>query len=211
MAIATFPCAAEDEPWAVEVQAAIQGLGLYSGEGNVLVAVNDQNRILGVAAWGLQSTQFLLIDLLAVHVDYRRQGIGRGLKLELLRKAGAIDRAVVSKVHHTNYKMQNLNAQFNPETEESDESSAYFATAIVPNWDQRVSLPMAVIPKPKPNTRAVFVPGETMGPMMVGEMSRLDYVCGHCNHVLVRDVQPQQFVNIVFQCGTCKRYNEKVD
>jgi ribosomal protein S18 acetylase RimI-like enzyme len=122
-ALATFTCENYREPWTVVVQEVIRE---HLADNLAIDAVESVGawlggRLVGVAAWyhearltgvpaGRYSGPLCKSVVLAVETGFRRRGIGRRLKQEVLaaaRQAGSD--AVVSTVHWENEAMIELN------------------------------------------------------------------------------------------------------
>jgi ribosomal protein S18 acetylase RimI-like enzyme len=81
-----------------------------------------EDRLVGVIAYEDTASEDgpvsgLYIVVLAVHVDYRRQLIGTGLKqhvIEVARASGLVD--VSSHVHRRNHRMKSLNERLGVST-----------------------------------------------------------------------------------------------
>jgi len=67
---------------------------------------------------------------------------------------------------------------------------------------------LRVIPKPKPQTRAVLEPkvGEVL-PVIKG-YGILNLLCGNCGAVLVEGINEGQIRNMVIHCPICRHYND---
>ena len=66
---------------------------------------------------------------------------------------------------------------------------------------------LQVIPEPKDGARVVLRPA-CPGPIISGRGS-LDYRCGGCKAILLKNVFFEQLQNFVFKCGKCGTYNER--
>ena len=116
-----FPCASFDQPGSVEIERMIREelsysleVGLVQGEAlwvrDHLVAVDAWRSGRDPAVRYRWGDQVWLNVVLAVHIDYRRRGLARRLKLALIeqaRQAGIV--AIISIVAWTNTPMLNLN------------------------------------------------------------------------------------------------------
>jgi len=67
---------------------------------------------------------------------------------------------------------------------------------------------LRVIPKPKPQTRAILEPkvGEIL-PVIKG-YGNLNLLCGNCGAVLVTGINEGQIRNMVIHCPICRYYND---
>ena len=67
---------------------------------------------------------------------------------------------------------------------------------------------LRVIPKPKPQTRAVLEPkvGDIL-PVIKGH-GNLNLLCGNCGVVLVRGINEGHIRNMVIHCPICRYYND---
>ena len=67
---------------------------------------------------------------------------------------------------------------------------------------------LRVVPKPKPQTRAVLEPkvGEIL-PVIKGH-GNLNLLCGNCGAVLVKGIDEGQIRNIVIHCPICRYYSD---
>ena len=67
---------------------------------------------------------------------------------------------------------------------------------------------LRVIPKPKPQTRAILEPkvGEIL-PVIKG-YGNLNLLCGNCGAVLVKGINEGQIRNMVIHCPICRYYND---
>ena len=67
---------------------------------------------------------------------------------------------------------------------------------------------LKVIPKPKPQRRAVLEPkvGEVL-PVIKG-YGILNLLCGNCGAVLVKGINEGQIRNMVIHCPICRYYND---
>jgi phage FluMu protein Com len=80
-----------------------------------------------------------------------------------------------------------------------------------------VEIKCRIIPEPQEGTRLIYrkrsdgnSSNSVNEPFIEGNYGEeLDYVCGSCNNILVRNVsQGEISVNSVFQCPKCQAYNE---
>lgn len=72
------------------------------------------------------------------------------------------------------------------------------------------SVRMKVIPKPKDGTAAVFIKKDPTDfiPYIEGENGSYNYLCGKCNLLLIKNVNPDQIgEGIVLHCPKCGEYN----
>jgi hypothetical protein len=77
------------------------------------------------------------------------------------------------------------------------------------NWRKfHLDVRLRVIPKPKPQTRAVLEPkvGEVL-PVIKG-YGILNLLCGNCGAVLVKGINEGQIRNMVIHCPICRYYND---
>ena len=67
---------------------------------------------------------------------------------------------------------------------------------------------LRVIPKPKPQTRAILEPkvGEIL-PVIKG-YGNLNLLCGNCGAVLVKGINEGQIRNMAIHCPICRYYND---
>lgn len=65
---------------------------------------------------------------------------------------------------------------------------------------------MSVIPDPPKNTRPILAPTFT-GPA-IKSYGDLNYSCGYCATVLLKNVSYKQVQNMVVKCGECSSFNE---
>ena len=66
---------------------------------------------------------------------------------------------------------------------------------------------MKTIKKPKEGTATVFKTDERGKiPVMKGK-GRDSYRCGTCKNIILKNVNRNQFINIVFICPNCGSYN----
>jgi len=77
------------------------------------------------------------------------------------------------------------------------------------NWrESHLDVRLRVIPKPKPQTRAVLEPkvGEIL-PVIKG-YGNLNLLCGNCGAILVEGINEGQIRNMVIHCPICRYYND---
>jgi hypothetical protein len=71
----------------------------------------------------------------------------------------------------------------------------------------QITLSLAVIPEPAPNTRSVlnFTGNDTT---VLGTEGPITAECGQCGNPLLVNVEMNAIRNIVIRCGACRAYNE---
>jgi phage FluMu protein Com len=65
---------------------------------------------------------------------------------------------------------------------------------------------LKVIEKPPANTRVIFY-SQMFAPMFIGD-GNINFLCGVCNTLLVKQAWKNSFSNIVMKCPSCQVYNE---
>lgn len=71
------------------------------------------------------------------------------------------------------------------------------------------SIKMKIIEKSEPNTRTVFEKSNVLdvSPYMKSN-GPADFMCGNCNHVILKSITFGQATNLVFKCPQCGEYNQ---
>lgn len=65
---------------------------------------------------------------------------------------------------------------------------------------------LKVIPQPAEGSRKLFTTHDKDS--LVKGIELVTYTCGNCDFVLAENVIPNTYTDIVFQCPSCKSYNE---
>ena len=68
---------------------------------------------------------------------------------------------------------------------------------------------LKVIPPPKEGSKIIFSTGDKDS--LVKGIEPETYTCGNCDFVLAENVIPNNYDDIVFQCPSCKSYNNVSD
>ena len=66
---------------------------------------------------------------------------------------------------------------------------------------------LKIIPKPKPNTRTVFLPKRGKVLPVIRGNGDLNLLCGNCNAEIVKNIVEGQLRNLVIKCPICGLYN----
>ena len=65
---------------------------------------------------------------------------------------------------------------------------------------------LKVIPQPAEGSRTLFTTHDKDA--LVKGIENETYLCGNCEFVLAENVIPNTYTDIVFECPSCKSYNE---
>jgi ribosomal protein S18 acetylase RimI-like enzyme len=101
-------------------------------DAKIAVAVDQTERIVGVAVYGVRADGVREIFSLGVIKDRRREKIGTGLKLAVLAEFAASGgrQDVFSSVHRRNDAMLGLNDKIGVEREKDPDNGEYWISAI---------------------------------------------------------------------------------
>ena len=134
-----FSCANRWERWTKEAEVVIrEAPGVLADDpalGDIVVAVDNNDRIVGVIVFGTEeSIGRPMVFSLGVVQDRRRQYIGMNLKLAVLAElastaAGPIN--VVSQVHRRNHAMLAFNNKLGSAREADPEGRKHFIVSVM--------------------------------------------------------------------------------